>query len=148
MPRRSFRSELTSLLFAFQTKAVIIQNPVGNNIRNDFQLTLQYNRLRRQRKYLLWGLLIGRSVDSFLKFFLPLKLRTHRQYDTFNKRIRRICSNRNPLTTNPTIKNDLDTVRKLRNDLFHNSGRHFTPDETRKYLFSSIRALVQLINDI
>ena len=148
MPRRSFRSEINSLLLAFQTKAIIIRDPVANRIMDDYRLALQYYRVRRQKKYLLWGLLVGRSVDAFTLFFIVLKGLDPRRYNTFNRRIRQICHNQHPLTNNPAIQNDLNIVRNLRNDLFHNAGRHFTPIEIRRYVFSSIKALVQLINYI
>ena len=146
MTRRSFKNELGSLVFRFRIHVNSTNDPDEKNILDDFNLALQYHRLGRRRRFLIWGLLIGRSVDSFTRFFLTAK--GVRIPGTFNRRIGRICSSANPLTGDPTIRNDLHTIRRMRNDLFHNSGRHFTHTEMRTFVFNSVKCITQLISDL
>jgi hypothetical protein len=102
--------------------------------------------MERTRKYLIWGLLIGRSVDSFTVFFLNIKHK--KSNDFFNSRIKRICEGARPLTSDPTIKADLLRVKDLRNELFHNSDRHLSDSEMEDLVFKSARSVQQLIKDI
>jgi|GEM_PF-3147946 len=149
MTRRSFRSELASLIFALRASSRITNDPSGRRILDDFDLALRYYRIERVKRYLVWGLLIGRSVDHFTSFFLLAKgASLLGARNTFNNRISRICSSRNPLTSNPTIGTDLDTVRQLRNDLFHNAGRHFTDTEMRTLVFDAVKCILQLNLDL
>lgn len=149
MTRRSFKSELLSLIFSLRTLITNISNPIANNVLDDFSKVLQYSRVRKEKRYLIWGLLIGRSVDSFT--MLSVRRKTHsRRESTFNERIIEICGTggQPPLTNDPTIKDDLDEIRKLRNDLFHNAGRHLNDKEMKTFLFKSTRCLQQLILDL
>lgn len=150
MTKNRFRRELKSLIFALGPLARSLGNPVVSNILDDFGLTLRYSRLRERRRFLIWGLLIGRSVDSFTSFFLSEKNETitNCYRNTFNNRINKICRTTNPLTRNPTIKNDLRDVKDLRNELFHNAGRHFTEGEMRTFVYDSVKCVLQLIGDL
>lgn len=150
MARRSFRTELDSLMLPLRALVRTVNNPAANKILDDFSEALQYYRLQRRRRYLIWGLLIGRSVDSFTSFFLSEKSEsiTNRYHDTFNNRIKKICRTNNPLTRDPTIRDDLDEIRDLRNDLFHNAGRHFADQEMQTFVFNSVKCIHHLIRDL
>jgi hypothetical protein len=149
MTRRSFRKELISLIFALRSNNKITASVQGSRILNDCDLALQYIKIRKEKRFLLWGLLVGRSVDSFTTFFLFKKGQTlPRRRNGFNGRIARICDLRNPLTSDPTIRSDLNIVRLMRNDLFHTSGRHFDSEEMRTFVFKSARSLLQLLLDL
>jgi len=155
MPRRSFKSELATLVFALGSNRRITSNPDGNNIFSDCNLARQYHSIRnRRKKYLLWSLLIGRSADSFTLFFTNEKgIIRIRPRNDFNNRILRICArgryrNQNPLTSDPTIQTDLDSVRLRRNDIFHNAGRHFNDNEMQEFVFKTVRCLQQLLLDL
>ena len=150
MTRRSFKSELKSLIFALRTNNRITGNTTGANILDDINLALNYYRVRKRKRYLIWGLLIGRSVDTFTSLFLSEKRETigNRYRNTFNNRINKICRTTNPLTGDPTIKGDLDDVIAKRNELFHNSGRHFHDDEMKAFLFKSVKCFLQLLLDL
>jgi hypothetical protein len=146
MTSRTFKSELDSLLFAFSTKSNALNHPLANKVKEDFNQALNWYRTEKKRRCLIWGLLIGRSVDSFTLFFLHAKGAPSR--GKFDDRIKRICRQQNPLTTDLTIRTDLDTVRLLRNSLFHEAGRHFNETEMQSFLFKSVRCLQQLIRDL
>jgi hypothetical protein len=159
LTRRTLRREIETLVFALNTNGMITGNPRGVNIIDDFQLVSQYYRIPQQKRNLLWALLIGRSVDSFTKFFLTQKgCALPAGKDDFNRRILRICDPSHlrdpalralpPLTSDLTIQTDLDDIRLKRNNLFHNSGVHFTPQEMEQFIFQSSRSLQQLVLDI
>jgi hypothetical protein len=146
MTKKSFKKELESLLFAFGVSSISLSDPRASKVKDDFDHVLKCYYVRKTRRYLIWGLLIGRSVDSFTGFFLDAKLSGFT--GNFNDRINRICSTTSPLTSDLTIKSDLRTVKGLRNDLFHNSGRHLNDSEMEDFLFKSVRCVQQLIRDL
>jgi len=150
MPRNLFRSELETLIFALRPLVQTLHDPVIDRILRDLELTIEYSRLSECRRFLIWGLLIGRDVDSFTSFFLSSKRQsiTNPRRDTFNNRINQICRTTNPLTSDPRIRGDLHTVRGLRNDLFHRAGKHFTPTEMQTFVFNSVKCIQQLIRDV
>ncbi len=159
MAANRFRRELEALAFAFNSSPQITANVTGAGIINDFSLVTQYYRMSQQRRYLLWALLIGRSVDSFTKFFLDQKgCPLPRGTDDFNQRILRICDPSQlkvralrtlpPLTSDLTIQTDLHGVRIKRNDIFHHAGTHFTPQQMQEFIFQTYRSLQQLMIDL
>lgn len=149
MTKRTFKSELDTLVLAIRSKRVVARDPVGVSILADLDLALKNTRIQKRRRYLIWGLLIGRSIDRFTALFLRLKGRSPSgRQDTFNRRIRIICSNTRPLTSDLTIKADLNVVRTLRNDLFHTAGRHFNDSEMQTFVFKAARCALQFTLDL
>lgn len=146
MTKRTYESELSSLLFAYRTNAAKLHHPLAENVRNDLDRARNCRYSDQRGKNLIRGLLIGRSVDTFTVYFL---LENHRNENgTFDQRIRRICTGRAPLTTDPTVQADLNKVRELRNELFHKANRHFTYDEMNTFVFKSVKSIGQLIKEI
>ena len=161
MVRRSFNSELSSLIFILNAHPLITSDINARKIIDDFNETLAYNRMRQRRRYLIWGLLIGRCVDFFTEFFLIKKRRRINRGDrnrhgrpvsnTFNHRIEKICGNLRTcpaLTGDPSINADLHYVRDKRNDLFHEPGRHFSQLEMKNFVFKSVKSMMQLVSDL
>lgn len=155
MPRRSFKSELETLIFALRANIRIASSPQTRGILNDFHDALRYNKLReRKRKFLIWGLLVGRSVDYFTKFFLVEKsIISPRSRMIFIRKIDRICGtgtcNRiRAITTNPLLVSELHIVRELRNDLFHIPGRHLNVTEMEDFIFKSVKCIHQLSTEL
>jgi len=146
MSTKTLESELNALLLAFDTSVASLHEPLADNVRKDFDKLINYGSMDKISKHLIWGLLIGRSVDTFTVFFLNMK--NKKSDDFFNRRIKRICGGAKPLTSDPTIKVDLDRVKDLRNDLFHNSDRHLSDSEVEDLVFKSVRSIQQLIRDI
>lgn len=146
MTRRSFRSELTALIFILSSHPGLTTNFRVTNVLDDLRTALTCSSVRKNRKYLIWGLLIGRSLDTFTVFFLDVK--HERPEPSFNHRILRICDPVNPLTSDPTIMADLLRVKNNRNDLFHNAGRHFNDGEMEDFVFRSTKSMQQLIGDL
>jgi len=149
MARRNFKSELLSLVFVLGTNPLIVADAFAKKILDDFHEALGNCRIKKERRFLIWGLLIGRSVDSFTNFFLFQKRASISGFgDTFNNRINRICRTRNPLTSDPTIITDLHIVKSMRNDFFHKSGEHFNDIQMRDFVFKSARCIQQLVSDL
>jgi hypothetical protein len=146
MTRRSFRSELTALIFILSSHPGLTTDLRITNVLNDFKTALACCNVKKNRKYLMWGLLIGRSLDTFTVFFLDAK--RARPVKWFNDRILRICDPANPLTSDPTIEADLLRVQDNRNDLFHTAGRHFNDGEMEDFVFTSTKCMQQLIGDL
>ena len=146
MTRRSLKSELGSLVFILSSSRHIMANFQAINVLDDFRKVLSCNRVKKIRKYLIWGLLVGRSLDTFTVFFLASKGVTPFRY--FDQRIRRICRPSNPLTSDPTIQADLIRVKDKRNELFHQAGRHFSDTEMEDFMFTAIKCITQLVSDL
>jgi hypothetical protein len=146
MSTKTLESELNALLLAFDTRVASLHEPLADNVKKDFDKVISYNPMEKTSKHLIWGLLIGRSVDTFTVFFLNMK--HQKSDDFFNRRIERICGGARPLTRDPTIKVDLDRVKDLRNELFHNSDRQLSDSEIEDLVFKSARSIQQLIRDI
>ena len=146
MTRRSFKSELESLVFVLSSNRNIMINPQAINVLDDFRRALSCYRVERIRKYLIWGLLVGRSLDTFTVFFLASKGARPIRY--FDLRIRRICRQPNPLTSNPAIQDDLLRIKDKRNELFHNAGRHFSDAEMEDFVFTTTKCITQLLSDL
>jgi len=146
MTKRSFRSELKALTFALGPHPLVLTDPLASNVLKDLNQALDCCYVRKTRRNLIWGLLVGRSVDTFTVSFLSAK---HERIDRwFNDRIIKICRSTNPLTTDPTLKADLLVVKDMRNDLFHNAGRLFNDSEIEEFMFKSTRCIQQLIRDL
>lgn len=149
MARRNFKSELLSLVFVLDANPLITTDVSAKKILDDFHEALGNCRIKKERRFLIWGLLTGRSVDSFTKFFLSKKRASlPSRRDNFNNRINRICRSSSPLTSDPTIVGDLHVVRLMRNDLFHKSGEHFNDVQMEDFIFKSTRCIQQLVSDL
>jgi hypothetical protein len=148
MTRRTLKTELEALTLALSTNAIIQADLSAQKIFDDFSEALSYSRMHKRKRYLIWGLLIGRSADSFTVFFLVHKHVTCIGNDTFNNRIKTIINPRTPLTRDVTIISELHIVRDLRNNLFHNSGIHFTDQELQDFVFKTIKCIQQLLMDL
>lgn len=150
MPRRTFMTELKTMIYAMRGNNYITTSAIGNNIINDLTIIINYKKGYKQRRYLVWSLLIGRSVDCFPDFFLNHKRQpiVNRNQNTFRRRVNRIRDPNRNLTANPALIDDLTDVVDLRNDLFHNSGRHFNQTEMETFVFTTVNCIIQLINDL
>lgn len=146
MTRRSFRSELKSLVFVLASHPKVSADPLAGNVVKDFDRALNCCYVRKTRRNLIWGLLVGRSLDTFTVFFLDTK--RIGSIKSFNNRILRICSPTSPLTADPAIETDLLRVKEMPNDLFHNAGRHFNDSEIEDFVFTSTKCIQQLISDL
>lgn len=146
MTRRSFRSELTALIFVLSSHPGLTIDLRVTNVLDDLRTALTCSNVKKNRRYLIWGLLIGRSMDTFTVFFLDAK--HERPVQSLDHRILRICDPANPLTSDPTIKADLLRVKNNRNDLFHNAGRQFNDGEMEDFVFTSTKSMQQLIGDL
>ena len=146
MTRRTFKSELETLVFILSSNRHIVMNPRAYTVIDDFRKAVSCYRVKKIRKYMIWGLLVGRSLDTFTVFFLRAKTRT--RINHFDSRIRRICNRRNPLTSNPAIQVDLLRIKDKRNELFHQAGRHFSDSEMEDFVFTTTRCITQLVGDL
>ncbi len=146
MSKRSFRSELRALTFALSPNPIVQTNALAGNVLKDLNQALDCCYVRRTRRNLIWGILMGRSVDTFTVLFLNEKNQANHPW--LDKRIKEICRNTNPLISDLTIKADLLRVKDLRNDLFHNAGRLFNDVEIEEFMFKSAKCMQQLIRDL
>lgn len=145
MSVEQFRQEITLLLLTMRGNGIFSGSELGVNIINDMDIILNYQYGRIVRRYLTWGLCIGRSVDTFTVFFCNHKGVIPPPRSGFNWRIGEICDNH---VSDPNIRNELQDVRGTRNDLFHNAGRYFTRNELRQYTFNAIKSMHQLLTNL
>jgi len=146
MTRRGFKSELEALVFILSTNPYIMRNPRARSVLDDFEKALSCYRVKKMRKYLIWGLLIGRSLDTFTVFFLASK--RFRPISSFGHRIGEICDPNSHLTSDPAIQADLIRIKNRRNDLFHEAGRHFSDVEMEDFVFTTTKCITQLLSDL
>ena len=144
MSTQQFRQEINTLLFTMRGNQIFSNSQLGVNIINDMDIILNYQYGRIIRRYLTWGLCIGRSVDTFTDLFCRHK-HANPVPNNFNGRIDEICDNH---ASDPTIINQLTYVRRRRNELFHQASCHFTRDELRQFTFDAIKSMHQLLIDL
>ena len=144
MSAKQFRQEINILLFTMRGNRIFSASILGANIIRDMDIILSYQHGRIIRRYLTWGLCIGRSVDTFTKLFCSHKHATPVR-NNFNERIAEICNNH---VSDPTIETELTYIRERRNELFHEADRHFTRHELRKFTFDAIKSMHQLLIDL
>ncbi|MBU0778057.1 hypothetical protein KKF82_07345 [Patescibacteria group bacterium] len=145
MSAEQFRQEINTLLFTMRGNGIFSASILGVNIINDMDIILNYQYGRIVRRYLTWGLCIGRSVDTFTKLFLMHKGVILPAFIGFTPRIHEICNN---YVSDPNLKTELEYVRDRRNELFHEAGRHFTRNELRQFTFNAIKSMHQLLTDL
>ena len=144
MSAQQFQHEINLLLYTMRGNGIFSASIFGTAIMNDMNVVLNYQYGRIVRRYLTWGLCIGRSVDTFTKLFCGHKHAILARND-FNGRIDEICDNH---VSDPTIKTELTYIRERRNELFHEAGRHFTRNELRQFTFNAIKSMHQLLTDL
>ena len=145
MSATQFRQEITLLLFTMRGNGIFSASRLGVNIINDMDIILNYQYGQIVRRYLTWGLCIGRSVDTFTLLFCRHKGVILPPRSGFTARILEICNNH---VSDPTIIAELEYVRDRRNELFHEAGRHFTRNELRQFTFDAIKSMHQLLTDL
>jgi hypothetical protein len=148
MTKRTLNSELQALCFAMSTNQDIQADALARKILDDFNETLLYARLHKPKRFLIWGLLIGRCADCFTKFYLNFKGVRCIGQDKFSNRINTIINPINPLTTDMAIITDLHIVRDYRNDLFHQAGYHFSEPQMETFVFKTVNSIQQLLMDM
>jgi len=149
MTRRTYKTELDSLIFTLQSQQRVNRHIIGSNIIEDIKYSHQEKAGRKKKKYLVWGLLVGRSIDQFTDLFLILKRQRipgNYNRNTFNKRINKIFNQR--LCSKPYLKTELCHVKDMRNELFHKANRHFNDNEIKRFIFKSVTCMVQLCADL
>lgn len=145
MSAEQFRQEITLLLFTMRGNRVFSASRLGVNIIDDMDIILNYQYGRIVRRYLTWGLCIGRSVDTFTLLFCRLKGVPLPRFSGFTYRMRVICDN---YVIDPDFMTELEYVRDRRNELFHEAGRHFTRNELRQFTFYALKSMHQLLTDL
>ena len=149
MTRRTFNSELESLFFALDSQPGVKGDVLGANIIEDITYSRHENSGPLKKKYLVWGFLIGRSIDQFTDLFLILKherIPGNYNVNTFNRRINKIF--RNGLCSKPYLRNEIIHVKDMRNDLFHRANRHFNDQEIKRFIFKAVNCMVQFCADL
>ena len=142
MSAKKFRQEITTLLFIMRGNGIFSGSRLGVNIMNDMDIILNYQHGRLVRRYLTWGLCIGRSVDTFTNLFCRQKDSNWPPRSGFTRRMNEIC---NTHVSDPALRSELEYVRDRRNELFHEAGRHFTRNELRQFTFDAIKSMHQLL---
>jgi len=148
MTKRTLKSELQALCLVMSTNPDIQADALACNILDDFNETLLYTRVHKHKRFLIWGLLVGRCADCFTTFYLNFKGVRCRGTNNFHNRIDTIINPTTPLTTDMMVIADLHDVRDDRNHLFHQAGYHFTEPQMESFVFKTVKSIQQLLIDM